>query len=835
MALLQKDKSKEVRKAVIASLPVSPYTMVYILERTRDEADDVRKMAFLVLGEKAYVSDVPKDMLCPMLEKGLRDRVESVVDSATAMITSWFDTCGGEPLALLREINGRDHPEASELVLKALFRSERLDAKQVALIASTEQLGICADFEKAETSNMGVEESLFWRVICEHLSSEASSHGLLAANSGGATAQVEAAAAGDRLEAFEALMPSSVDAFAQIILRHMSDPQSCVQLVSLAASCCDFTDSSGRRSMGNIAHQILTAESSEERLIDQAFELLKKINTTDESLASACFNAMSSLLGKYDMLPLDPKKVHEAPQKLLAFTLRVLSGFLQCMNSLESPVDDSAVNWMDIEHCLVHPCMSNLDVQVRKQAYICQALLSMFEPNADRFFREFKPLYDVLISSNEPSEIREVLVKALSDAALQRGPKTVDSLICQATSVQPGEASDLPAVVDILLHFSEEWGEENGEDANVGTAAVESLVRLAALNEFRIINDENAGTTTALGDGDMLRILIKLFSLCFDKRTEDSSKARQCLMVFFQRFATMSVTCQQYLATAMLPAARTAAADDIAHNRKTTASGAIAPQVIKFACQLLQLEVFDKHGEQQPLGHEPLAELVMGEIIDCSKRKRTPKQYLSALCKVPNALPMYDAGEETRETMTRIQVIAAHASETLKDAAHRKEMAAVFRRYAPAEGSIPSLDDDEVANLLDEVRANVEAFCVGYPRPFNDDDIEDSDFEGSDEELSSLYSSRAPARTMPSRSTRTTANMNELSDDETQSPQKKQQVAPIKEEDISESEDEDQVSDYEENQENDNTVSTSNKARRRASTESVNALMDALQNQAKIS
>lgn len=48
------------------------------------------------------------------------------------------------------------------------------------------------------------------------------------------------------------------------------------------------------------------------------------------------------------------------------------------------------------------------------------------------------------------------------------------------------------------------------------------------------------------------------------------------------------------------------------------------------------------------MGHEPLAELVLGEVLGCARRPGVPKPYLAALCKVPLGLPMFDAGEDTR-------------------------------------------------------------------------------------------------------------------------------------------------------------------------------------------
>jgi hypothetical protein len=156
--------------------------------------------------------------------------------------------------------------------------------------------------------------------------------------------------------------------------------------------------------------------------------------------------------------------------------------------------------------------------------------------------------------------------------------------------------------------------------------------------------------------------------------------------VFFQRYATMSVASQQYLATALLPSARTAAALDQAMRRKTVASGAIAPQVIKFAIQLLQMHVLDRDGNRELFGHEPLAEIVMGEIIACGANPLVSKVYLNAICKVPAALPTYDAGTETSETVARIHAYALHAASMFSSEEHAnsvclKEVESIKKTY----------------------------------------------------------------------------------------------------------------------------------------------------------
>lgn len=825
LKVLRHDNSKEVRKAILSAIPSSPVTFKALVERTRDESDDVRRMAYNMLAEKALITDIDMSDLSTLLSRGILDRSAAVSQEAKNLVVAWFDGCEGEPLALLHQIDAARNVESAELVVKALLSTERLDACQVASMAAENGVGLRADYGKGEVGLMSPEEALFWRVVCEYLASEASSHGLAAANTGGANATIEAAVAGDRMDAFEALMPDSNADLANIIRLHRSESKACSQLVLLAARCCDFTDASGRKCIGDVIQQMLVSDSLDDEILESAFELIGKLYTSDEAMTEAAFDVIAELLSSCSMYPPDAQTTQECDSGTLLRCLRVVNGFLSLLKSVShSSLDKMELTWGSIQTNMLTPAASNADLTVRKHAYIALGLYSMIECDTFKCAELTRRLFNTLISMEEAEIVQEALVKTLGDACLLRGPKSIDAMVCK-NEVAEQEDEETPTIIDVLLHFVQEWqdADRHIENALVGTAAIEALVRLAAVNELRSTVDQEQGTTTALEDGEMLRVLVKLFIMCFSPCSEASPKARQCLMVFFQRYATMSVTCQQYLATALLPAARSAAAEDVAARRKTISSGAIAPQVIKFATQLLQLPVLNKNGEQEALGHEPLAELVMGEILKCIRTRNVPKQYMSALCKVPGALPMYDAGEETQEIMVRIQVYAAHASEALADATMIKEMNALYEQYSLTEAESPSLGEEEVATMLDGVKSHVEAFCAGFPEPFKQENVDDgSDVDESDED--SVHSSfvRVPARKLPARVTRTVSNMNELSDDEADDAA--HGVFPSIKEDPDAS-----CSDEEEEQENSQPLPVARKTRRRASTDSVNALRNALQ------
>ena len=76
--LLGSEKNKEVRKAILGSLAISDYTIPCVVERTRDVAEDVRRIAFLALTSKVPVESVSIAHRALVLRRGLNDRAPMV-------------------------------------------------------------------------------------------------------------------------------------------------------------------------------------------------------------------------------------------------------------------------------------------------------------------------------------------------------------------------------------------------------------------------------------------------------------------------------------------------------------------------------------------------------------------------------------------------------------------------------------------------------------------------------------------------------------------------------------------------------------------------------------
>jgi condensin complex subunit 3 len=109
--MLAAEKSKAVRKAVLATLPCSTFTHKVFMERTRDEADDVRKMAYMALAERVPLAAMPVDDAAALLRGGLNDRAAPVREAvASRLVAAWLEEVEGEPLRLVHALGVQAHP-----------------------------------------------------------------------------------------------------------------------------------------------------------------------------------------------------------------------------------------------------------------------------------------------------------------------------------------------------------------------------------------------------------------------------------------------------------------------------------------------------------------------------------------------------------------------------------------------------------------------------------------------------------------------------------------------------------------------------------------------------
>lgn len=199
--MLQCERNKDVRKHLIGSMAVSDAWLPTILARTRDVSEDVRKMAYIVLGQKVPLRTLSISQRAEVLGQGLAERAEPVRAQAAAALQQWLEgEFGGRVLELLNALDVELHEAVAENVVKALIASGKsmlatflpppllvppfqplsFPSRPALVSAGTIKPADACKKAAAElggfhrlTGNpddlMGPEEALYWRVLAEWL------------------------------------------------------------------------------------------------------------------------------------------------------------------------------------------------------------------------------------------------------------------------------------------------------------------------------------------------------------------------------------------------------------------------------------------------------------------------------------------------------------------------------------------------------------------------------------------------------------------------------------------------------------------------------------------
>ncbi|KAF6263324.1 nuclear condensing complex subunit [Scenedesmus sp. NREL 46B-D3] len=281
LQLLDTDKSKDVRIALMQSLPLNGTSMPVLLERTRDVNPLVRKALVLRL------KGLPMKLLsikqrAEVTQQLLQDRDTAVAEAGCKLLGHWLaQDCGDDPLQLLQLLDVETYTDAAALAVESLINSGSIGGGSGVTgyvdfasqgPAATQQAGalpgLRALAEQPQGQLLTPHEALMWRCLCEWLRSDAISKGLAAAATGGARAAVQAAAAADRHEVLERALPESADQLMRLVMQHAAAGPAArfaaAQLMMIASTCVEWTDAASRSMAGPYLQQLIGLDPQSE-------------------------------------------------------------------------------------------------------------------------------------------------------------------------------------------------------------------------------------------------------------------------------------------------------------------------------------------------------------------------------------------------------------------------------------------------------------------------------------------------------------------------------------------------------------------------------------------
>ncbi|CAG5939591.1 unnamed protein product [Menidia menidia] len=161
LLILDNDANAEVRRAVLSCIAMSPRTLPKVLKRTRDIKENVRKLAYQVLAEKVHIKALTIAQRVSLLQQGLQDTSEAVRELVCSrLLPAWLLRLDGNVIELLHRLDVENCAETAMDTLKAIFK--RTPAEE--LPQNREQFG---DRKLISLDSLTCENVLYWRALCE--------------------------------------------------------------------------------------------------------------------------------------------------------------------------------------------------------------------------------------------------------------------------------------------------------------------------------------------------------------------------------------------------------------------------------------------------------------------------------------------------------------------------------------------------------------------------------------------------------------------------------------------------------------------------------------------
>lgn len=166
MLILDNDSNAEVRRAVLSCIAMSPSTLPKVLKRTRDIKENVRKLAYQVLADKVHIKALTIAQRVSLLQQGLHDPSEAVKEVVcSCLLPSWLRRLDGDVIELLHRLDVENCAQTALDTLKTIFKGMTPEE----LLKNKLQLN---DRKLIPEDLLTCENVLYWRALCEFIKSK---------------------------------------------------------------------------------------------------------------------------------------------------------------------------------------------------------------------------------------------------------------------------------------------------------------------------------------------------------------------------------------------------------------------------------------------------------------------------------------------------------------------------------------------------------------------------------------------------------------------------------------------------------------------------------------
>lgn len=608
---LQLDQNAEVRRNIILSMPPSNATVHDIVRHTADVSEAVRRTAFFVLAKKFPIQSLSIKQRTGILQRGLHDRKEAVQVECLKMLKDvWLvKCCQGDLIALLKYLDVETNESVGESVMLALLREDAIK------VQDGQGLRKFTPNTNAETEGgcnlahlMEAEEALYWRLYISYLHSEAQAKGHDAATTGGAQAAINAAAATEKNELLDRVLPSTMAEYVHLVKAHLNAGPH-LHFVSrqllLIGKFLDFSDATNRKVAGTFLQDIMCLPAG--HFEDDEVLLGDGLSLGGDKYWS---KAVAELAWK----------VHGAPQEFVKMISEVVAelgrpcreggasimqwvtclaatGFM--LENIESlnQLTGHAIEAHELLGGLLLPAAKHIHPEVQRAAVRSLGLFCAREPKPS--LQAVKQLR--LALTNGISILQKMASKALFDLCMWHGAAVVDRAIGLGIPSQEGLIDDgalkgdngLPTL-DLLAQKldADDTEQESMVQGEAGDA--ETVQSIIAEGFAKLLLQSKVFS-------DILplqhSVFAKVLRLYFNEETKSVPRLRQCLAVFFETYPSISLDHKSCIAKSFIPVMRAEWPGIYGNESGTQATVATkkrhATKLSKFMLQLLHQPLFE--------------------------------------------------------------------------------------------------------------------------------------------------------------------------------------------------------------------------------------------------
>ncbi|CAJ1052232.1 condensin complex subunit 3 [Xyrichtys novacula] len=604
LLILENDANAEVRRAVLSCIAMSPQTLPKVLKRTRDIKENVRKLAYQVLADKVHIKALTIAQRVSLLQQGLHDTSEAVKDVVCSrLLPSWLLRLDGNIIELLHRLDVENCAQTALDTLTAILKgtpTEELLQNRVEL-----------DNRKLiPVDSLSCETVLYWRALCEFIKAKGDDGDEM-------LEQVlpDAATYANYLCGYLKSVPLLTEEqradFNQLELV-MTKEFISQQLIHLIG-CLDTNEEGGRKRVLAVLQEMLALPQTPSSLVSLLTEKLITLIPDDHRRIQTVAEIISDVREPIveASLPVEENMSRQQQVQLAEVKVRILEAkqtLEDCITAQDfsraAEVKDSITELENHRNSIIQEIAASSQPTHKESSTekndpetllrcltMCAELLKQMNIKT-----KIGPTTSALMSSlilpsiaNAHPAVRNTAVVCLGTCILHSAELAKTHMVLLLQIAQLDEIkiriSALRAIIDLLLLFgfqllsdrtasqtapptqSQERQEEDApsteEKGDVPEDTAQSI--LVMLSEFLDSEVSDLRTETAEGLAKLMytgrissaKMFSRLVLLWYNPVTEDDTRLRHCLGVFFQLYARESRAHQEVVEESFLPTLRT--------------------------------------------------------------------------------------------------------------------------------------------------------------------------------------------------------------------------------------------------------------------------------------